>query len=283
VIGVPVCLLLIAYTAFGLVANLAEGKYHVSYTAPASTRSMTVTTAGGQLTLEPGAGGRATLAGTATYTFIRSTLTEQTAGGHTAVAYHCSHLPVGDCELDATLHVPAALPVSASTGGGTGSVTGLTGPVTLSSGGGNLSAARVSGPLSLNTSGGDVQLADVTSPQLTAVSGGGNIDAAGLGSATATLTTSGGDIRAAGVSSATVSAGTGGGDINITFTSVPRDVRVDTSGGNITLVLPPGSTAYHVTAQTQGGNVTDDLPQNSSSPDEITATSGGGDISIRQQ
>jgi len=262
-IGVPVCLLLIAYGGFDLIANLGVGHFPVRYTAPASTKSLTVTTDGGQLSLRPTAG-RVTLAGTARYTLIRSTFTARTADGNTALGYRCVTLPTEDCALDATISAPAAMPVTASTAGGNASVAGLTGPVTLSSGGGNLSAGHISGPLSLNTSGGSVQLTAITSPTLTAATGGGNI-------------------QATGVSAAAVTARTGGGDIEIVFSSVPRDIQVNTSGGDITLVLPRGTTAYHVIATTSGGSIADSLPQQTSSPNVIAASTGGGNITIREQ
>jgi hypothetical protein len=262
-IGVPVCLLLIAYGGFDLIANLGVGHFPVRYTAPASTKSLTVTTDGGQLSLRPTAG-RVTLAGTARYTLIRSTFTARTADGNTALGYRCVTLPTEDCALDATISAPAAMPVTASTAGGNASVAGLTGPVTLSLGGGNLSAGHISGPLSLNTSGGSVQLTAITSPTLTAATGGGNI-------------------QATGVSAAAVTARTGGGDIEIVFSSVPRDIQVNTSGGDITLVLPRGTTAYHVIATTSGGSIADSLPQQTSSPNVIAASTGGGNITIREQ
>jgi Toastrack DUF4097 len=283
VIGVPVCLLLVAYTGLDLVSTFAEGRYPVSYVAPTSAKSLSVTTAGGQLSIRPTAAGRATLAGAARYTFVRSTLTERTTGGDTAVGYHCTDFPVGTCALDATISAPAAMPVSANTAGGNGSVTGMLGPVTLSSGGGSLSADHISGPLRLNTSGGNIQLNAITSPTVTASSGGGEIQAAGLSSATISATTSGGNIQATSVKSTTITAATGGGEIEIDFTSVPLHVSVDTSGGNITLVLPPGDTKYQVTAYTAGGTVTDTLPLDQSSLNTITATSGGGNISIVNQ
>ncbi|MGO9780846.1 MAG: hypothetical protein ACLPKE_33155 [Streptosporangiaceae bacterium] len=62
-----------------------------------------------------------------------------------------------------------------------------------------------------------------------------------------------------------------------------RGVHGDTAGGNITLVLPPGATQYHVTASTAGGSVTDTLPQNPFSWNVINVTSGGGNTTIRQQ
>ena len=281
-IGVPVCLLLIAYGGFDLIANLGVGHFPVRYTAPASTKSLTVTTGGGQLSLRPTAG-RVTLAGTARYTLIRSTFTARTADGNTALGYRCVTLPTEDCALDATISAPAAMPVTASTAGGNASVAGLSGPVTLSSGGGNLSAGHISGPLSLNTSGGSVQLTAITSPTLTAATGGGNIQAAGISSPAVTAATGGGNIQATGVSAAAVTARTGGGDIEIVFSSVPRDIQVNTSGGDITLVLPRGTTAYHVIATTSGGSIADSLPQQTSSPNVIAASTGGGNITIREQ
>src|ERR1700760_4551339 len=120
-IGVPVCLALVAYNGFDLVANFGQGRYPVSYTFPANDRSLDVSVAGGQLSIRPTTASRATLAGTARYSLIRSNLTEQTTGGVTRVGYHCA-LSVGECELDAAVGVPGAMPVSAHTDGGSASV-----------------------------------------------------------------------------------------------------------------------------------------------------------------
>jgi hypothetical protein len=245
-IGVPVCLALVAATGLNLVALFGEGSFPVRYTAPAAARSLTVDVAGGRLALT-GTGtpaDPATVTGTGRYSIIRSTLSDQAGPDGATFRYQC-HFALGDCELDATVRVPAALPVSASTGGGNATVSGTAGLVTVSTGGGDLSARAVSVPLS--------------------------------------LTTTGGNIRAVSVSSATVSAITGGGDVEIVFTRIPQDVQVDTGGGNITLVLPRGQTQYRVTAATGGGTVRDSLPLNSASAHKITASSGGGNITIREQ
>jgi hypothetical protein len=245
-IGVPLCLLLVAATGLNLVALFGEGSFPVRYTAPAATRSLTVDVAGGRLALigTETAADPATVTGTGRYSIIRSTLSEQTGQGGAGFRYQC-HFALGDCELDATVRAPAALPVSASTGGGDATIFGTAGRVSVSTGGGDLSARAVSGPLS--------------------------------------LTTGGGNISAVNVRSATVSAITGGGDVEIVLTGVPQDVQVDTGGGNITLVLPRGQTQYRVTAATGGGTVSDSLPLNSASPHKITASSGGGNITIREQ
>ena len=59
---------------------------------------------------------------------------------------------------------------------------------------------------------------------------------------------------------------------------------MDTSGGNITLVLPHGAAEYDVNARTAGGEVTDSLPINSSSRRQqlTTATTGGGNVTLRE-
>lgn len=280
VVGVPVCLLLIASTGLNLVATFGEGRYPVSYTVPAGGRALKLNLDGGQVLIRQAAASRAAVTGTARYSLVRSAVTEHTANGETTVDYHC-RVPFGNCEFDATVSAPAALPVSVSTGGGGATVTGTAGRVALSTGGGNVTADRTSGPLTLSTSGGNIQATAITSATMTAATGGGNITADGVSSPSLTATTSGGNIQATGVSSAAVTAASGGGNIEVDFTSVPADVHVDTSGGSITLVLPPGETQYYVRARTNGGSVTDALLQNSSSSHKITATSGGGNITIR--
>jgi hypothetical protein len=281
-IGVPVALGLVALTAFSLLAPFAGGRYHVSYTAPASTRSLTVNSNGGELSVKPTAADRVTLNGTARYSFIRSTFTAKTTAGDMAMNYHCAPLPSSNCGLDATIGVPAGLPVNVSTDGGDASVSRISASVTLHSAGGNLSADHITGPLNLSTDGGNIQLDAITAP-LTASTMGGDVNAADVGSRTVTIHTSGGNIQVTGITSQKVTASTSGGDIEIVFSSVPGSVDVNTSGGNITLVLPPGSAQYDVNAHTDGGTVSDGLVHNSASGHRITATTGGGDIILRQE
>jgi hypothetical protein len=281
VIGVPVCLSLIAVNGLSLVANLGEAHYPVNYTVPAGAKSLNVSVASGHLLIKQTTASQATLTGTARYSLIRSKLTEQTTSRGTDVRYHCA-IPFGECELDATANVPAGLPVTANTDGGDAEVAGTTGAVTLSSGGGNIAAEHTAGTLALNTSGGNIQATDLTSATVTATTGGGDIRADDVKSSLVTVTTSGGNIQATGIAAPAVTATTGGGNIEIDFASVPDDVQVDTSGGNITLVLPPGPATYHITTHTNGGDV-NSLPDDANSHRLITATSGGGNITIRHR
>jgi hypothetical protein len=282
IVGVPVCLALVASTGFSLVANLGEAKYPVNYTAPATTTALTLNVTG-QLTIKPTTARQATLTGTAKYSVVRAALAEHTSGGTTTLGYGCA-FPSGDCELDATVAVPATVTtLTAHSGGGDASVTGTTGPVKLSTGDGNLTVGHASGPLTLNTDSGSIQVSAIRSAALSASSGDGNIQATGVTSTTITASTNSGNIGGSGIATATITASSGDGDIEIAFTGVPRDVRVNTNSGNITLLLPPGPTQYDVTASTDQGRVSDTLPRNTSSTHVITATSGAGDITISQQ
>ncbi len=241
VIGVPLCLLVVAVFGLNLVADLGQGSFPVSYTIPAAARSLTVHGPGEVRVTGSSASGPARMTGTARYSLVRPAVTERTADGVTTVGYGCD-LPFGNCTLDATVSAPAAMPVSVSTSSGDATVTGMTGPVTVS-GGDGVYASHVSGPLSLGTDSGNIQGTAVTSASVTASSGDGNIE--------------------------------------IVFASVPRDVRVNSSSGDITLVLPPGQTPYRVLAVSDSGAVSDQVVQSPSAPDTITARTGSGNITIR--
>ncbi len=110
----------------------------------------------GQLTIRPTTAGQATLTGTAKYSLARSKVTESTTGSGTTIGYHCP-IPTGDCGLDATATVPATVTtLTANSGAGDATVTGITGPVKLSTGDGDLSVSHASGPLTLNTDSGSI-------------------------------------------------------------------------------------------------------------------------------
>jgi hypothetical protein len=260
-IGVPVCLVMVGWAGLSLVALVGQGQFKVSHDIPATSRRVNVNVSSGNILLQEVAGGQAKLTGTAHYSLIRPPFTTQVTPAGTDFRYNCS-LPVGNCSLNATVNVPRGTPTSVYTGGGNATAIGTTGDVRLTSDGGNVSAARVSGDLTLNTGGGDVSAQRVS----------GDL----------TLSTDGGDITATAITAARVTASTGGGDITVVFTSVPASVKVNTDGGNITIVVPRGSTHYNLTEHTDGGTTSGTVPTNSSSPNVITATSGGGNISVSE-
>ena len=242
-LGVPACLALTAWGAFAIVGEIGQGQFPVSDTIPVSDGQVTAHFGGGSVHLDQGGVGQAKVTGTAHYSLVRPTFTAQRVAGGASFGYNCD-LPVGNCGLDATVSVPAGTTTAISTDGGDATVTGTTGDVTLSSGGGNVTADHAHGDLA--------------------------------------LTTDGGNINGTALTAARVTAGTGGGDIQIEFATVPTNVRITSDGGNITLIVPRGATQYNVNASSAGGNVSDSLPINSSSADTITATTGGGDVTLRE-
>lgn len=282
-IGVPVCLALVGWTGLSVLANFAEGSYLVDYPVPAATRALTMNVTG-ELTIRPTPAGQASLVGTARYPFVRAALSEHITGRSTTLGYQCA-IPVGDCGLTATVAVPATVTaLTAHSGSGNATVTGTTGPVTLSTGSGDLSVSNVLGPLALNTDSGNIGVSAIKSPTVSTSSGNGDIRASGVTSATMNANTDSGSITGSGITASAFTASSGNGDITITFTGTPpRDVRVNTNSGNVTLILPPGNTKYHVTAHTDSGAVNDSLPQGESATNEITATSGSGTIILEQQ
>jgi hypothetical protein len=242
-LGVPVCLALTGWGAFAIVGEIGQGHFPVSAAIPVTGGTVTAHLGGGNVHLEQGAVGEAKLTGTARYSLVRPTFTARHVGGGVAFGYNCD-LPVGNCGLDAIVSVPAGTATTISTDGGDATVTGTTGEITLSSGGGNVTADHTAGDL--------------------------------------TLTTDGGDINGTGLTAARVTAGTGGGNVQIQFATVPGNVRVTSDGGNITIIVPRSATQYDVNASSAGGTVTDLLPLNTSSPRTITATTGGGNVTLRE-
>jgi Putative adhesin len=282
-VGVPVCLALVAATGFSLIGTFGVGRYAVSYAVPAGTKALTLNV-DGQLTIRSATAGQATLIGTAKYSLAPSKVTESTRGGATTFGYRCP-IPTGDCELDATAAVPATVTtLTVNSGSGDEAVAGINGPVKLSTGDGNLSVGHMSGPLTLNTGSGSIAVSDSEPPTLSVSSGNGDIQADKVTSTTVTANTDSGSISGSFTRTGTISASSGNGDIQITLTSVPGNVRLNTNSGNIELFLPPGGTRYHFTANSLSGSVSYPTAlQSTSSQHVITATSGSGNILITQK
>jgi hypothetical protein len=158
------------------------------------------------------------------------------------ISLHC-RLPTGNCGLNATLDVPSHTAVDLNTGGGNMQVSGIQGNVTLDSSGGNLAASDLGGIL--------------------------------------TFTTSGGDVDGSGLFSRHVSTGSGGGNVTLVFTSVPDYVKVSSSGGDITIVVPRGSASYAIKSHA-GGDFGASVPKNHAARHIIQVDSGGGNISIAE-
>ena len=130
--------------------------------------------------------------------------------------------------------------------GGDVAVSGIPGLAEVSTGGGNLTAGDLAGPLQFTTDGGDINGNDLTAQSL--------------------------------------NAGSGGGNVTVVFTRVPANLAISSDGGDITIELPHGRTAYYVTSGSDGGddNVSVPVSSNPQAANKINVDSGGGNISTME-
>jgi DUF4097 and DUF4098 domain-containing protein YvlB len=93
-----------------------------------------------------------------------------------------------------------------------------------------------------------------------------------------TISAGSGNVARTGVASRDVTVASQSGDTTLTFARVPGRVQVSAGSGDVTLVLPPGGTAYRVVARSSDGSTAVRVPTNPSSPHVITVTDQSGDI-----
>lgn len=134
--------------------------------------------------------------------------------------------------------VPRRYEVSARTGGGNIDLKDTVGSVKLNTSGGDISARNLNGTVSLRTSGGQIT-ADIVR---------GDVDAS----------TSGGDVRLLNVDGR-IEGRTSGGNVRVSLVGANRGIHATTSGGDVELILPQGTTG-NVSASTSGGDITMDIP-----------------------
>ena len=256
-IGVPIALVLIGWSAFSLVASIGGASFPVSATIPVQNGRVVASTGGGDITVHQGQVSAATarLTGKVEYSLVRPRFTVSGSG----ISLHC-RLPTGNCGLNATLDVPSHTAVDLNTGGGNMQVSGIQGNVTLDSAGGDAGISGIGGVANVQT-------------------GGGNLTASDLGSAR-TFTTSGGDVS--GLSSWHVTMDAGGDNATLVFTTVPDYVKIGSSGGDITIVVPRGHTCYHIKSTLSGGDYSASVPTNEASRHTIQVDSGGGNVNITE-
>jgi Putative adhesin len=302
-VAVPVALALIGWTGFSLISSLARGSYPFSYRVPVNNGQVAVNVNAGDITLRAASGsGAARLTGIVQYGLVRPAISEVTTSAGTNVGVNCDGITSTNCDVNATLDIPAKTGVTLWSNGGDITASGFSSGMTLLARGGNVAASDLSGNLRLDTGGGDLTGTGLTGA-IQVSTEGGNVDASNV-SGTGTmrfdtgggdlngygitgklqLDTEGGNVGTSGMTSQQVVVQSGGGDVTLAFAQVPQSLQITAQGGNVTVILPPGDAKYAVaTPGTEGGTVS--YPSslvNSNSPDTITIDSGGGDITITQ-
>jgi hypothetical protein len=177
--------------------------------------------------------------------------------------------------------------------------------------GGIISVTKLAGDFSLKTSGGDIILKDLNGP-INAKTSGGTISGNNI-NGDARIATSGGDINyenfkgelLASTSGGTINlngkdskinANTSGGDINLVYSGINKGIKLDTSGGTITIKVPADFNAS-MKLRTSGGSIDSGLKINkleqvtshrlegdlNSGGNTLMATTSGGDIRVTEK
>jgi hypothetical protein len=128
--------------------------------------------------------------------------------------------------------------------------------------GGGITVEGIAGAIDASSSGGGVRVTDV--------------------SGSLRLRSSGGGITGERVRSETVDANASGGGVRISFAAPPRDVAVHSSGGGVTIVVPPVADGYNIQASSSGGSVrTSEVRHDPASDRRIEVSSSGGGVTVR--
>jgi DUF4097 and DUF4098 domain-containing protein YvlB len=178
----------------------------------------------------------------------------------------------GEQRIEVT--VPRQYTVNVRTGGGAIELQDTTGSAKLNTSGGDIAAKNITGNIELRTSGGGI-LADTIR---------GDVEA----------DTSGGDVRVLRIDGK-INADTSGGNVRASLVGANRGIRATTSGGDVEVILPRGTTG-EVEATTSGGGVSSSLALTPSTQKDgrlegslngggapIYAHTSGGNISLRQE
>lgn len=298
-LAVPVALALIGWAGFNLVSSFAKGSYPFSFGVPVYDGQVNVNLNVGNVTMRQVPGQQARVTGTVQYGLFRPDMSANPAPGGSAVGVNCDGV-ANNCNVNATLDVPARTAVTLASGGGDIGVSGFSSNLMLSAAGGNLTASNLAGKLLLDTGGGDlsgsglsgtiqisteggnVNVGNLVGP-MRLDTGGGDLSGNGF-TGNLQLSTEGGNVDANAVTSQQVSVQSGGGDVTVVFSQPPQNVAISAQGGNVTVILPPGGTRYHIsTPDSQGSNVSyPSALASTASHNAITIDSGGGDVTISQ-
>ena len=260
-VGAPLAIVAIGHLALTEIAWAGQGSYPVRLSIPMRSQSASIAIDSGQLRVGPGTGGALRMTGTARYSLVRSQVTWSSSASGVYFRSRCP-FPYGPCSFNSLVVIPSGARATVQNGSGDITVQRLTGPASIEDDSGDIQVTDLSGDVGITDHSGDISGSFLTGPRVVIIDDSGVINVVGLASLNAY-------------------ASNDSGDITLTFTKVPNTVRVIDHSGNITVVLPPGNTAYNVTATTSSGQRTVSVPTNSSSPHMITVLNDSGDVTVR--
>ena len=163
---------------------------------------------------------------------------------------------VGNLEAYYTIYTPKKFNTTVKTSGGNVESKNLIGKADYNTSGGNIKAEKMEGETSLSTSGGNVDALNIKG-NVDAETSGGNVVCENI-TGNVKGYTSGGDVEFVGIDGR-VKGGTSGGGVKVNVTGENKGIDVETSGGDIEIIVKQGIGA-DVDAETSGGSVDCDLP-----------------------
>ncbi len=314
---IAACVPLWARGALQLVARTDTVGYSVAFSAPVRDGQVRVTSSNGDLVFRTSAAARRiSVRGHLSSSLVRPTFSHPSTAAGLALDSNCP-VPAGNCSVHFTVTAPAGLPVTLNDSFGNLTASHLPGPVTLSNtsgdittsdlGGrialydqfGNINATRLDGSMRVINNSGDINVSSLTGPiqlndqfgtinasrldgSMRVINNSGDINVSGATGDTR-LQDAFGNINVTGLAAASVVATNNSGDITLRFATVPRQVSVTDSFGNVTLVLPAGSTAYQVQTHNSFGSTNVSVPRSPAATHVIKVRNNSGDITIITQ
>lgn len=314
---IAACVPLWARAALQFMAFHDQVGYSVAFSAPVHDGQVRVTSNNGDMVFRTSAAARRiSVRGHLSGSLARPSFSHPSTAAGLALDSNCT-VPFGNCNVNFMVTAPVGLPVTLNDSFGDLTASHLPGPVTLSNSSGeittsdlsgriqlidqfgNIQASRLTGSMRVVNNSGDIDIADLTGPiQLNDQFG--NINASQLdgsmrlGNNSGDINVSGatgdtrlqdafGNINVTGLAAASVVAANNSGDITLRFATVPRHVNVTDSFGNVTLILPAGSTAYQVQTHNSFGSTNVSVPHSPTATHVIKVRNNSGDITIRTQ
>lgn len=179
------------------------------------------------------------------------------------------------------IEVPSNYNVKVKTGGGSVSVSDLTGTVNVNTGGGAVSIESITGNVAINTGGGSIKVSGTTG-DLAINTGGGAVKLSGFNGDVA-VNTGGGSVSMEG-SNGQVDVITGGGSISLEYSGSNQGINLSTGGGSISLQIP-SDFAADLDLHTGVGSISSDFgkaEKDGMSSTLKTQINGGGDKVVCQ-
>jgi hypothetical protein len=245
VLVVGLALLMVGWCVLSLVSLLARGNGEANGTYSGVT-SLVVDTGfeSVDITESPEAT-KVSLERTYHWSLGRPTVKASRQGDVLTVSSSCPFQVGIGCTGKVHLQVPAGVDVRAETSDGGLTLRGLTGTVDAATADGDIEATGLTGELAFRVKDGSIDAADIRN---------GN-----------------------------VAAQSADGDVRLTFAVLPTSVTGSSKDGSITVLVPPGKTAYDVDVSVKDGSRDVDVPTDPDSDRHITLEAADGSLTVARR